>query len=287
MKTIIISDAKSHAPTIIPYGLNLAKTMDTQVDVIHVVDSRIHHGPNSTYADSQSIAPGDKMSVNEIIAREKKNAAYSLDQILSREASRLNHPLKVNTIVEQNSIENKLNFEIDRDPSAVLVVNKEADSHIFSDTDEIVDTIRNIGATYLLVPPGYKFSAPRKIAMLTDFSNRDYNRYTQIALVLKRFSPVIEAVSVGRGNSGTVEDAHHGGWLQFAEKIFTGSTVIPRTLKGKQFMKTLTEYLKAHQPDMLVWFPQKKSFLNRLLQGDLPKKLMKHTSVPILIYSGE
>lgn len=74
MKIVIVSDIRGSSESIIPYGLNLAKRLETEVEIIHVIDSRVIQGVPSRYADSQSIAAGNKQTVNEIIQKEKINA---------------------------------------------------------------------------------------------------------------------------------------------------------------------------------------------------------------------
>ena len=52
MRITIISDIKGNAESIIPYGLNLAKHLKGEVNLVHVIDSRMAQGVSSMYADS-------------------------------------------------------------------------------------------------------------------------------------------------------------------------------------------------------------------------------------------
>ena len=65
-------------------------------------------GVGSPVSDSQSITSGDKLSLEEIRQREKGKAEQSLDKFLSKEASRLNYPFKINTLIETEYLEEGL-----------------------------------------------------------------------------------------------------------------------------------------------------------------------------------
>lgn len=69
--------------------------MECELDIVHAIDSRSYHRMLSSYADSQTITPGNKLSHDEIMRREKKSAQKALDKMLSKEASKLNYPLKM------------------------------------------------------------------------------------------------------------------------------------------------------------------------------------------------
>ena len=84
MRIIIISDVKGQTQSIIPYGLDLAKYLESEVEIFHLVDSRIQQGVSSVYGDSHSITPGKKLSHPEIIEREKQQIEKELDQMLSQ-----------------------------------------------------------------------------------------------------------------------------------------------------------------------------------------------------------
>ncbi len=131
MKTIIISDINGKSESIIPYGLTLAKMLESEVDVIHAIDSRLHQGEYSSLSDSQSITPGKTFSHEEIMQREKDKVQIQLDKLLSSEASRLNYPIKINTLVEKDSIINSISSKIKEEPSSIFVISIEPDGYIF------------------------------------------------------------------------------------------------------------------------------------------------------------
>ena len=120
MKIIIISDLNSRWETIIPYGLNLAKNLEAEVDLLHIIDPRENQAQYTSYSDSQSITPGSTLSQDEVIQRERNLAELKMDKALSAEVSRLNYPLKVNRIIESSSIDDQLDKMAEENPDSLF-----------------------------------------------------------------------------------------------------------------------------------------------------------------------
>jgi hypothetical protein len=147
MKAVVISDMKKEK-SIIPYALNLCKHIESEVEIIHTIDTRVQHGLSSSYADSQSISPGEKMSHTSIIEREKHQTKNKLDKILSKEASKLNYPLKINTIIENGSIESQLKSRIKRHPNSLIITNKDPDKYFFGSYKELLDVLQGLNTFF-------------------------------------------------------------------------------------------------------------------------------------------
>ncbi|NJM14089.1 MAG: hypothetical protein HC896_00675 [Bacteroidales bacterium] len=201
MQVITISDIKGKTKSIIPYGLNLAKRLQAKVDIIHSIDSRTQHGVNSPYADSQSITPGNKLSHEEIMLREKNTTRNALDKLLSREASVLNFPLKVNVTIEENTLKKTINSKTGNDSNTLVAVNSEPDNYIFHSQKEIVETLKNSNLQVLVVPPGRKFKEFSNVLLVTNFSsNKGFDKYSKAVFLLRDFKPLIHAVDVAKPN---------------------------------------------------------------------------------------
>ncbi|MCB2196718.1 MAG: hypothetical protein KQH79_12720 [Bacteroidetes bacterium] len=283
MKTIIISDIKGKDKSIIPYGLNLAKKLECEVDILHIVDSRSLHGVQSAYSDSQSVTPGKKLSHQEIIEREKKHAEMELDKILSREASMLNYPLKINTFVVEGSIERKIREQIKTDNDTVLLINSEHDNFIFHSKSEILDTIYNLDTATLLVPGDTSFHEFKNVFLLSNPAPRKIKRLKKKMSFLKVFNPVIKAIHVVR--------AKNYDRLMQKDKIlesirkdrFTPFEFKSITLAGKKFMPTLSGFIEKETPDLIMNLMNRKSIFKRMLQKKRYQNIMNSTKIPFLL----
>jgi nucleotide-binding universal stress UspA family protein len=274
MKILIISDIKGKSDTILPFGLKLARHLQAEVEVFHAVDPRINHGVPTPYADSHTISPAEKLSFEEVIHKEKGEAQEELDQLLSRETSRQNYPLKVALHVEATSIANKL-LDPDMPSDCLLLINKEPDGQIFISRQEIIDICRKFRGICLTVPPGQEAAEFKNILLPTDFTNKDKKAYEKISSFIRSFSPFINAVNTGSRNIQT------GEWKSLATEIFPGSQMNCHTLDADG-QDALVEYAGKIQPDLIVWPNQPQPALKAIFKKDMAGTLLEKTSSAVL-----
>lgn len=283
MKTIIISDIFSKKESIIPYGLNMAKTFETEVDVLHIIDPRVNQGEYSSFSDSQSITPGHTMNHDEIVQRERNKADIKLDKLLSSEASRLNYPLKVHTDIEENTVIDAIQLKLEQEPVALVIMSSEPDGYIFQSKDEIVSTLEHTGALGLIVPPNQSFRMINKVIFPVDFKAEDFGAYAKIHAFIRHFNPVIDAVGYEKNGNGSLEQESEK-WLEIARSSFVPSTVNAKILKGENFANALNDYIENVQPDVLILLEHKENALVSIFKTNEAKVLLPQINLPVLLH---
>ena len=281
MRITIISDVKGNAKSVIPYGLNLAKHLEAEVDLIHIIDSRMAQGVSSMYADSQSITPGNKFSHAEIMEREKQQIAVKIDQVLSKEASKLNYPLKVNVNIEENSVANKIADDLNTTPVSLLVINKEPDQAIFESQKEMIDSCKDFNGISLLVPPGQEFDPISNALLPTDFSDEEFAGYRNVADFLSGFHPVLNAV--GLANEKSKEELQQ--WESTLSEVFKDSVVNHKVLTKGDFEAQFIDFVELIDPDLTLIFERPRNFLTSLFKKEFVLKILEQTHAPVLFYS--
>lgn len=281
MKVFIISDIKSKAESIIPYGLRLATCLEAEVEIIHIIDSRMQQGVSSNYGDSGTVTPANKLSHDEIIEREKGTAGKELDDFLSREKSRLNYPLKVNVCIELNSIENKITEDLNNDPSAIMVVNKEADDYIFLSQKEIIDVCKDFKGLSLIVPPGTEFEKFTNILLPSALQPDDLENYQYLTDFIRYFQPVVNVVA----HSDEKNEDEIDLWVKKIETVFPSASVSLKLIDPGNFDDEFIDYTEMLEPDLVLVFRKERSLLKSLFEKELFAKLLDQTSAPILFHS--
>jgi hypothetical protein len=281
MKITIISDVKGKVESIIPYGLNLAKHLEAEVDLVHVIDSRVAQGVSSMYADSQSITPGNKLSHAEIMRREKNQVAMKIDQVLSKEASKLNYPLKINVDIDENSIENKIMNDLNANSTSLMVINKEADGAIFESQKEVIDCCKDFNGISLLIPPGEEFQPISSTLLPTDFSDAEFDDYQMVADFLRVFHPVVNAVGVATEKND--EELHQ--WEAKLSELFNNSSVNHHLVTEGDFEAEFIEFVEMIVPDLTLIFERPRNFITSLFKKEFVLKILEQTHAPVLFYS--
>lgn len=263
MRTIIISDIKSKEKSIIPYGLHIAKLLESEADVVHVIDPRIQQGVYSSIADSQTISVGEKLDHETIIEREIHYAKRELDEILVREVSRLNYPLKTNKIVEQNTIIRKIK-ELERDiENPLIILNSEPDNYIFSTLHEAVSIISKISTASLFVPPGYDYKDFRNVLIVPHNSSQNVEKYTPLLEAIFKNNPIITAVD--RLNTekqykqvkGVIENR-----MKNLSSLTSGPDIETMLFTGNNYFDILSEQIKEINPDLIIGFNEERGYFN-------------------------
>ena len=286
MKTIIISDIDSDKETIIPFGLNIGKHTETTADIIHILDPRAIQGVQSQYADSQTIAPGDKLSHQTIMEREKDKACRALDKLISAEGSRLNYPLKININVEENKLESFRNALEKDHPDSVLVTSTQPDGTIFQGKDELMGFIRDTRLPVVTVPPSKEFDLPDTISVIIDLTGDSAHDLAPLSKFLEPFGVPVNFIGIARQKDLQNLDENIHEWKQKMDTYthFPGFKNI-NIATGDSYFETLKDQLsKSNSAWMAV--PRKHSWDGgmQLFTGEKYRDLITSEEKPFIFY---
>ena len=285
-RIILISDIYSESGSIIPWGLNLAKHNGSEVDILHIIDPRDKQGVESPVSDSQSITPGDKLNREEILKREKGKAEQSLDKLLSKEASRLNYPLKINTIIETKYLEEGLKSVFRERHGSLLITSSEYENTSFTNLDELLAIGRDLSAPVFIIPPGTGFQKPDKAFILADYSESPGLELKNMFKWLIPFKPLVIAGEVAKKMDTVVKLELTGKTWEKGVKKFIDPDITLKTsrLKGKPFTETVVNYITRNKFDWVIIPKSKKESAKKLFSADISKKLVKSIDKPLLLY---
>ncbi len=284
MKTIIISDIKSNKDSVITYGLRLAKQLETEAEVMHPIDPRVHQGAYGAVSDSQSVTPGSTFSHEEAIFREKEGVKKDLDKLLSAEASRLNYPLKVEVQVEQESINEAVKNKVEKNNDNIFVISAEPDGKIFHSKPEILETIKNNRATCLIVPPGNLSISLKKILIPVDFHASRMDTLSELHPFFQKIRPYIVAVDVAENGNYTEKELKSQNWKELASDILPHTKISTVTLEGDDYSSTIAAFCNRNTPDLFLIALQKQNPVKRIFSKNGLEKLIYKVNVPILFY---
>lgn len=284
MSIYIVSDIRGETDSFIPYGLNVGKNMElNEVNILHTVDSREHQGSYSPYSDSKSITPGNKFSQREVIQRELNEAEIKLDLLLSSEGSRLNYPLRVNKIIEENRIQDKIAELAEEDPDSLFIINATPDNSIFDSVEEIGDVVCSTGAICMVVPFDWKFKPYEKILFPTDFEGGIFKSMMDTQVFMRNSNTLINAVGVVKDGSYNELEMKAQSWKKIASNFFDGLTVKTNVLEGDDEMKTIIDFAKRNQPDLILLVDQNNESRQGFFSPEVLGRFITETKIPLLL----
>ena len=287
MKTILISDIGGKQESIIPYALNLTKHIDNTIDIVHVIDSRIQHGASSAYSDSKSFqVGGEQLSYASIIEREVSQTRSKLDKLLRIEASKLNFPLRVKTIIEENSIENLLHTIIKVDEPSIIISSSALAGTILIDLDESFQIAKEFSNLSLIITPGSKFTLPKKILIQYDFELGINDGIFKVLDYLKPLKPHIDVVDVAEIDKYPERVTKSDEWKQVVNNYLNSSlSITTNILTGNQPTEVLSSFILKNNYDMVA-IPKNMKTSNgiNIFSKNLSKRLVESLDIPVILY---
>jgi hypothetical protein len=286
VKVIIISDITSERKSIIPYGLNLGKHNETKVEILHMIDPRTQQGVSSPYADSQSITPGSKLSQEEMLYREKKLAEKEMEKLLSAEASRLNYPLKYETRVEVDSVDQTLKNILNEEGEDLCVASLVPDHSMIANLSELMGVFDRVEVPLLIVPPGFKFREPADIIVVTDYSKESHDPVRQALQWFRSFPLTIRAIDVTDLTDIAVEEDNRDLWEATVNDFITQSMNLnTKILIGDRERETILEQIMKREAD-IVMLPKElfRKSDYKLKKESVRTEFFKVLAVPVILF---
>lgn len=287
MKILIISDINKDKKSTIPYGLNVGKYTQTRVEILQYIDPRMVHGHYSSVSDSQSISPGEKLSQEEMLKRERDMKARELDKILSKEASRLNFPLRYKTIIEIGETEKKLNEKLQNEKDDVLIVTSTHPSNtMFKDLKNLLEIVEDKDVPMIIVPGKSIFLKPAESVVVTNFSDENFESMRKIFRWIEPFDLSFEGIAIQLSERTDEQDSDILNWKKDVEKAaheqFTGSA---KVITSKNHLHSLKTYVGERNPDWLIVTKDRRTAIgNQLFDNGHTGEIIDDLAKPVFLY---
>jgi hypothetical protein len=250
------------------------------------IDPRTHQWVLSRMADSQSISAGNNLSHMNILQQKKNTADREPDQLLNKEGSRINFPLKINVSIVTDYQGKSLRSMPRKYPYSILVANSNPTSSTTSSLGKLLSLLKEMKEAVFIVQPGFEFHKPGKAFLLTNFSQDDHLPMKQVYTWLKSFDTLIHACIVIRMELYTDMELNAKMWKQLVTKYLDPSLFLnPSLLKGEDLFGTLLDFTRRNDPDLVI-LPkdQKPNTGNQLISKKDLIQLFNKLNKPVLLY---
>jgi nucleotide-binding universal stress UspA family protein len=136
----------------------------------------------------------------------------------------------------------------------------------------------------LLIPPGYRYTMPKKIAFATDLSITDVDVIQSMVQLARYFNAELLITHVSP--DGTEKNSKEQEIAEFLNDI-TNKVNYPkiyyRDLRNKKVVGGLEWLTQSGMVDMLVMVHRHNHFYDKLISDSFTQKLAKHVSIPLMV----
>ena len=273
--------------SIIPNALKVAKAVGDRVTVVHPVDSRKQHAVSSAYADSQSFERGAKLSYEETLQKEVQKAGSALDILLSKEASKLNFPLRVGTLIEACSLTDGLQTAIGGRNMPLIMASTVPDGDVIDNLEEYFVMMEYFGGHTLLLPPDFEWVEEPQVMMVHDIEADDHEYLINLLNMFKPLKMSTRLIDVSHVNDFSEKEIRDKVLCQHVNNVLGDTLAVDsRLLKGEDYSATIMEYFRENTFDWIMlprFFSPDKGMAP--FPNELHKKALKELNVPVLFYT--
>ncbi|MCB0807046.1 MAG: universal stress protein [Bacteroidales bacterium] len=277
MKTLILSDINHNNSGIIPYALRFCQDINSDVRVVHVVDTRDNQGIYSAYSASQNVTP-EVQSFDEIIRKETKKSEDYVAKHVGREVSVINFQGKIEHEVIVGQLDEIITRECSNNDISLLVMAATPEGDDWSTTDDIFYLVAHTPVPVLLLPSGISYTKPGKAFYVASPKEQTHTEVEKAIGFTRSLNIPVEAMITDGNKEQRQFIKNENDWKTVAEST-TGFHVIDSTDE-----MSIHEFARRKDAGMLLIFEKKRNILQRVVNKSLTEKLSAITEIPVLVF---
>ncbi len=136
--------------------------------------------------------------------------------------------------------------------------------------------ISSIDKLIITVPQNAVFNGINNLLFSTRFREKDKTALHQVIKIANKFNAQVHVVNVSDNLSKANETA------QLWETEFKDDKIKFHNFENKNVVKTLLDFTKSYEIDMIAMLHYKKSFLQELFNMSVTQKMSYHSRIPLI-----
>lgn len=277
MKSIVVSDIDYNDKGIIPYAFRLARDLDSEVKVIHVIDTRTLQGIYTPYSDSQSVTAGVE-SYDEIIEKEKHTTHDNLRKHVGRESSMLNYPLRVSYDIIVGNIDKVVADETESNKNSLLILSARPKGKIWETYEDIFHIIARSKDPVWLIPPELTYKTPKNVLFISSLEDSEPEHLRNALEMLKPMDIHLSALQTSGKPNFKKELEERKDWHWIYKDIDQYYTLEDNDAER------LKQFTIQEKTDLIILFEKKRNLIRRMIGKSVTEKLAEILDIPMLVF---
>lgn len=148
------------------------------------------------------------------------------------------------------------------------------------------DVIQRVTAPVLAVPAHSAIDLSRigKVLFLTEFDEHDFFSMHRLIRIMTPFDTEIHAVHFCHKKEDPNDLEKLERFKEYCETTYRNHRILFHMLAGKDFVKSMEDYARENQIDIIAMTRKKRSLLNRWFNKGITRRLLFHTDLPLLVF---
>ncbi|GAF03492.1 universal stress protein [Saccharicrinis fermentans] len=199
------------------------------------------------------------------------------------------HSINVSTEIRRGIAEHEiLAFSEHYNPSLIVMGTRGADKKavdlIGSVTAEIIEGAK---VPVLAVPECFKYEGLDKInsiGYLSVFGESDFGSIQKLSTIIKALDVVVKCAHITGSDKVAVNRVKMDGLVDHFEHNKIGKELDFRLIENEDFWVGVESFVLSDQIDILAFTTFKRSLISRLLNPSIAKKMLFHSTTPLLVF---
>lgn len=273
-------------------AFNIAKSLNAKVKILHVYFNP-YYPTALPMAEAFAYQGKDEKEFQNIIDKVKENIqklCNTIDEkISSREFPAINYSYVLREGLPEEEI---VTFTKEYKPALIVMGTRGKDQKdadlIGSVTAEVIEMTK---IPLMAIPektPFTDISQIKKIAFLTNFSQRDLISFDAMAKILAPYKSnlTIEITHISVKKSDQWDEIKLEGIKSYFSKQYPTATITYKLIDTDDMLTSLDEYIKTDEIDILALTTSKRNIFARMFSPSISRKMLFHSDTPLLVLRG-
>ncbi|MDG5799350.1 universal stress protein [Marinilabiliaceae bacterium ANBcel2] len=286
IKILVPVNFSDYSLNAISYALTLAEKFPAEVIILHCFSNYV-----PLNEQEKTIKDVDKVVV-ERVEKEEKDSQQKLKELTNSFIKSLNQN-------QNQNIDITYKFEYGYPEDVIPLISKELSADVIimgtkckGDTIKEAlgsitgDVMQKVSAPVLAVPSHSTINLSRigKVMFLIELNQRDYISLHRLIRIISPFQTQINVVYYTTGKADKNDIRKMEMLHTYCDVTYRNYNINFDIITGKNFIKTVDEYLEENSIDIIAMTRRKRTVLRKLFSPSVTRKMLFNTDIPLLIF---
>jgi nucleotide-binding universal stress UspA family protein len=289
IKILVPVNFSEYSLNALTFALTLAEKFPAGITVLHCFSKYV-----SLLSDEESegVLPGNHTEARAVVEHKEKEAQERLnllkDNLLNSMSLLQNKNVQINCRFEYGYPEDIIPLVSQEESSEVIIMGTQSKGETIKEALGSVtsDVINRAKAPVLAVPShsGIDLTKLGKVLFLIELSDRDYFSLHRLIRLISPFHTEINAVHYSPSKADKNDIRKMDLFRTYCDTTYKHYTINFDIITGKNYLKTLEEYIIENPTDLIAMTRRKRTILKKLFTASITRKMLFNTDIPLLIF---
>lgn len=271
-------------------AFNMAKDIDAKVKILHVYFNP-YYPTALPMAEAFAYQGKEEKEFQTIIEKVKENIQKLCNTIDNKISSGEFPSVNYSYVLREGLPEEEIvTFAKEYKPSLIIMGTRGKDQKDADLIGSVTAEVIEMSKTPLMAIPQntsfYDLKNVKKIAFLTNFSQRDLISFDLLTKLLKPYKLHVSLTYIAQKKSDKWDEIKLEGIRSYFSKQYPNVQLDYDIIESEDMLKSLDEYIKNNGIDILALTTSKRNVFARMFSPSISRKMLFHSDTPLLVLRG-